>query len=61
MNYSYELQKQSEDRIHRIGQNDKCTYFFLIAKNTVDKMIYNTVKNKGNLSKQTLDYLRGIE
>lgn len=59
MNYSYELQKQSEDRIHRIGQGDKCTYYFLIARNTVDKMIYDTVVKKGNMSKQVLDYLKG--
>jgi SNF2 family DNA or RNA helicase len=25
--YSYELLKQSQDRIHRIGQDSKCTYF----------------------------------
>ena len=58
MNYSYEFQKQSEDRIHRIGQNSKCTYFYLLAKNTVDKMIYNTVRKKGDMSKEVLDYLR---
>ena len=59
MNYSYEMQKQSEDRIHRIGQNNKCTYYYLLAKNTVDKMIYNTVRKKGNMSKEVLDYLKG--
>lgn len=59
MNYSYELQKQSEDRIHRIGQGKKCTYYFLIAKNTVDPMIYRTVCKKGDMSKQVLEYLKG--
>ncbi len=59
VNYSYELQKQSEDRIHRIGQDMKCTYYFLIAKNTIDKMIYRTVCKKGDMSKQVLDYLKG--
>ena len=59
MNYSYELQKQSEDRIHRIGQDAKCTYYFLIATGTVDKMIYRTVCKKGDMSKQVLDYLKG--
>ena len=59
MNYSYELQKQSEDRIHRIGQGKKCTYYFLIARNTVDKMIYNAVSKKGDLSREVLGYLKG--
>ena len=59
MNYSYELQKQSEDRIHRIGQSNKCTYYHLIAKNTVDKMIYDTVRRKGNMNRKILDYLKG--
>lgn len=59
MNYSYELQKQSEDRIHRIGQDSKCTYYFLIAKDTVDRMIYRTVCKKGDMSKQVLEYLKG--
>ena len=59
MNYSYEMQKQSEDRIHRIGQNNKCTYYYLLAKNTIDKVIYNTVRKKGKLSTETLEYLKG--
>ena len=32
---------------------------FLIAKDTVDKMIYNTVRRKGDMSKQVLSYLKG--
>ena len=58
-NYSYEMQKQSEDRIHRIGQDNKCTYYHLIAKGTVDRMIHNTVKSKGDVSRATLEFLKG--
>jgi SNF2 family DNA or RNA helicase len=58
LNYSYELQKQSEDRIHRIGQKWPCTYYHLIAKDTVDEVIYNAVNNKAELSKEVLNYLR---
>lgn len=58
MNYSYELQKQSEDRIHRIGQNNKCTYFYLIANDTIDGLIYQAVKDKAALSNVVLDFLR---
>lgn len=46
LSFSYEEFKQSQDRIHRIGQNDKCTYIILQAKNTIDKKIYNCLQNK---------------
>lgn len=48
MNYSYELMKQSRDRIHRIGQAQDCTYSYLLAKNTIDPVIRkaNLVKEK---------------
>ena len=39
--FSYEEFKQSQDRIHRIGQNNKCTYIILQCKQTIDKTIYN--------------------
>ena len=56
--YSYELQKQSQDRIHRIGQDTKCTYYYLIAKGTVDEVVYKAVNNKAELSTEVLNYLR---
>ena len=58
LSYSYELQKQSEDRIHRIGQQVPCEYFYLLAERTVDETIYRTVRKKGDLSSATLAYLR---
>jgi len=58
LSYSYELQKQSEDRIHRIGQSVPCEYFYLLAERTVDEMIHRTVRKKGDLSSATLTYLR---
>ncbi len=59
LNYSYEFQKQSQDRIHRIGQNSKCTYFYLIARDTIDEVVYKTVKGKAVLSNSILSYLKG--
>jgi SNF2 family DNA or RNA helicase len=58
MNYSYELQKQSEDRIHRIGQNKHATYYHLVADGTIDEVICKAVKRKKDLSTSVLDYLR---
>lgn len=59
LNYSYEMQKQSQDRLHRIGQDKKCTYYYLIAKNTVDGLIYKAVNSKATLSNEVLNYLKG--
>lgn len=58
LNYSYELQKQSQDRIHRIGQDNKCTYYYFIADNTIDEIVYKAVQQKSDLSRTVLSYLR---
>ena len=48
LSFSYEEYRQSQDRIHRIGQDNKCTYIILQGKNTIDEKIYNCLKRKGN-------------
>lgn len=48
LSFSYEEFKQSQDRIHRIGQTNKCTYIILQAKNTIDEKIYSCLQKKGN-------------
>ena len=48
LSFSYEEFKQSQDRIHRIGQNNKCTYIILQANNTIEVKIYDCVQRKGN-------------
>ena len=48
LSFSYEEYRQSQDRIHRIGQNNKCTYIILQGKNTIDEKIYNCLMRKGN-------------
>lgn len=49
LSFSYEEFKQSQDRIHRIGQNNKCTYIILQAKNSIEEKIYDCVQRKGNV------------
>jgi SNF2 family DNA or RNA helicase len=56
-NYSLETRLQSQDRIHRIGQNDKCTYIDLIVPSTVDDAILTRLKQKKELSNMVLDDL----
>ena len=48
LSFSYEEFRQSQDRIHRIGQDNKCTYIILQGKNTIDEKIYNCLRRKGN-------------
>ena len=58
LNYSLELWQQSQDRIHRIGQTNNCTYFYLLAKGTIDEVIYAALQQKRDLSEAVLSYLR---
>jgi len=48
-NYSYELMKQSRDRQHRIGAIHDCNYNYLLAKGTVDNIVY-----RANLAKEAM-------
>lgn len=56
-NYSLETRLQSQDRIHRIGQNNKCTYIDLVVPKTVDEGILSRLKEKKELSSMVLDDL----
>lgn len=44
------FREQSEDRNHRIGQYRKVTYFDIIAENTVDEKILDSLSSKKDLS-----------
>lgn len=46
LSFSYEEFKQSQDRIHRNGQKNKCTYVILQAENTIDESIYYCLQRK---------------
>ncbi len=61
MNYSYELWKQSSERIYGdiSKQKHRCTYYILIAKGTVDRVIYNAVSDKKDISMAVLNHLKG--
>ena len=44
--YDLELRLQSEDRAHRIGQENKVTYIDLISPKTIDEKIVDALRNK---------------
>ena len=44
--YDLELRIQSEDRAHRIGQENKVTYIDLISPKTIDQKIVEALRSK---------------
>jgi len=56
LDYSYEAYEQARNRIHRIGQQGSCTYFHLIAKDTIDEAILKVLQKKIDLQ----EAIRGI-
>jgi SNF2 family DNA or RNA helicase len=52
--YSLEVRMQSEDRAHRIGQEDKVTYIDLIAEGTIDEKIVKALNNKIDLASKVM-------
>ncbi len=62
LNYSYELFKQSMERIYgdKSKQPKPCKYYIMMAKGTVDKIIYSDVlQGKGQASSAILNHLKG--
>lgn len=41
-----ELFEQSKKRIHRMGQEKTCFYWYLITKNSIEEQIYQTLKER---------------
>lgn len=61
LNYSYELWKQSIERIYgsKKIQPKHCLYYILLAKGTIDEVIYNDVlQNKKYASEAVLNHLK---
>lgn len=61
MGYSYELYKQSIERIYGDVRKQplRCTYYIFTAKGTIDEVIYNAVSTKGAMSTAVLNHLKG--
>ena len=52
--YDLELRLQAEDRIHRIGQDNRCTYVDLVVPGTVDEKILDALRKKVKISNEVL-------
>ena len=44
--------EQSKKRIHRIGQDSRCTYWKLITKGSIEERIYNTLDLKRDYTEE---------
>ncbi|GAG09251.1 unnamed protein product, partial [marine sediment metagenome] len=55
--YMLETRLQSQDRVHRIGQDKVCTYIDLTSPGTIDERILASLKSKQDLSNMVLDDL----
>lgn len=60
LDFSYANYEQSRARIHRIGQNQKCLYIHLVAKNTVDEKVLGALNKKGDIAKLMVDDWRNL-
>ena len=52
--YDLEIRLQSEDRAHRIGQNDTVTYVDLVSPGTIDEKILSALRDKINIAGDVL-------
>ncbi len=47
--------EQSRDRIHRMGQTQKCSYIHFITKNSVEENIYNALKGYSDFNERLFE------
>jgi SNF2 family DNA or RNA helicase len=52
--FDLEHRLQAQDRIHRIGQRNPCTYVDLITEGTIDEKIVESLRNKIELGANVL-------
>jgi len=53
------LRDQSEGRIYRSGQKNACLYFDIILSGTVDKVLFNSLKNRTDYVQDLMTYFKG--
>ncbi|KAF7457676.1 actin-dependent regulator of chromatin subfamily A [Cryptosporidium felis] len=49
LDYNPQIEKQAEDRVHRIGQNKQVKIFKLVCKDTIEENIFNCCQSKLSL------------
>lgn len=59
--YNYAEFEQACDRLHRLGQQHPVTYYHLLARDSVDELVWMALKTKRNLAKLVLKYPKLIK
>ncbi|MCL1899155.1 MAG: MFS transporter [Promicromonosporaceae bacterium] len=58
LDYSMSNFEQARARIHRVGQQQRCTYVYLTAKGTVDEKVLRALRDKADLARTLVDDYR---
>ena len=61
LDYSYERYYQVMQRIHRIGQKNKCTYHYLLATGTVDEPIHRALTKKESANMKMVEMFKRLQ
>ena len=61
MSYSLDDMYQSQERIHRIGQEKRCTYIYMLAKGSVDKRVLSAIKRKETFNQLILNIIEEMK
>jgi len=60
LDYSFENYDQARARIHRIGQKSNCTYYHLMARDTIDEKVLVALREKRDLAAVVVDGWRDL-
>ena len=61
LDYSMSNFEQAKARIHRVGQQQRCTYIYLAAVGTVDGKVLKALQDKADLARTLVDdYRQGV-
>ena len=58
LSHSYDYFDQCSGRIYRDGQKNKCSYYYLVAENSVDEGILRALKKKENVVMSVFNYIK---
>jgi len=58
LSHSYDYFDQCSGRIYRDGQINKCSYYYLVAENSVDEGILIALKRKENVVMSVFNYIK---
>ncbi len=56
-----ELFEQSKKRIHRIGQEKTCFYYYLICRNSIEEKIYRTLAMRRDYTEALFEEVNNID